>query len=261
MGGKLLWHPSGVECAPHVMEIHKNDKVKMMVDGGLMHRGVCTVQEEWAFRHPPHDLDIQVSKLKLLKANHLSQKYALEDRLLKYFPQQIKSTKERIAGYEKDLALYKQQSELEHAVESSEESKFAGMSVKGIYYTEKAKAGAAILEACKQMTSPEPQELGSYMGFPMLFSFDSFNKQYQITLRGSMSHTVTLGTDIYGNITRLNNILAEIPKKLEYCKEQLKTLHQQMETARQQVDVPFEKEESCKQSLHGLQAEYFTQYG
>lgn len=192
------------------------------------------------------DLDIQVSKLKLLKANHLSQKYALEDRLLKYFPQQIKSTKERIAGYEKDLALYRQQSELEHAVESSEDSKFAGMSVKGIYYTEKAKAGAAILEACKQMTSPEPQELGSYMGFPMLFSFDSFNKQYQITLRGSMSHTVTLGTDIYGNITRLNNILAEIPKKLEYCKEQLKTLHQQMETARQQVDVPFEKEEELQ---------------
>ena len=175
---------------------------------------------------------------------------------------------ERIAGYEKDLALYKQQSELEHAVESSEESKFAGMSVKGIYYTEKAKAGAAILEACKQMTSPEPQELGSYMGFPMLiqtnlinvlktrlgsymgfpmlFSFDSFNKQYQITLRGSMSHTVTLGMDIYGNITRLNNILAEIPKKLEYCREQLKTLHQQMETARQQVDVPFEKEEELQ---------------
>nr|WP_242835668.1 DEAD/DEAH box helicase family protein [Ruminiclostridium josui] len=192
------------------------------------------------------DLDIQVSKLKLLKANHLSQKYALEDRLLKYFPQQIKSTKERIAGYEKDLALYKQQSELEHAVDSSEDSKFAGMSVKGTYYTEKAKAGAAILEACKQMTSPEPQELGSYMGFPMLFSFDSFNKQYQITLRGSMSHTVTLGTDIYGNITRLNNILAEIPKKLEYCKEQLKTLHQQIETARQQVDVPFEKEEELQ---------------
>jgi hypothetical protein len=192
------------------------------------------------------DLDIQVSKLKLLKANHLSQRYALEDRLLKYFPQQIKSTMERIAGYEKDLALYRQQSELEHAVESSEESKFAGMSVKGIYYTEKSKAGAAILEACKQMTSPEPQELGSYMGFPMLFSFDSFNKQYQITLRGSMSHTVTLGTDIYGNITRLNNILAEIPKKLEYCKEQLKTLHQQMETARQQVDVPFEKEEELQ---------------
>ncbi|WP_227767720.1 hypothetical protein [Zhaonella formicivorans] len=107
------------------------------------------------------------------------------------------------------------------------------MTVKDIDYTEKAKAGVAILEACKLMTSPEPQELGSYMGFSMLFSFDGFNKQYQITLRGALSHTVTLGTDIHGNITRLNNALAEIPKKLEYCREQLKTLHQQMETARE----------------------------
>jgi N12 class adenine-specific DNA methylase len=192
------------------------------------------------------DLDIQVSKLKLLKANHLSQKYALEDRLLKHYPQQIKSTEERIARYEKDLALYEKHSVLESAKDGTDDSKFAGMVVKGVSYTEKAKAGAAILEACKMMTSPEPQELGSYMGFPMLFSFDGFNKQYQIFLRGSLSHTATLGTDIHGNITRLNNILAEIPKKLEYCKEQLKTLYQQMETAKLQVDIPFEKEEELQ---------------
>lgn len=192
------------------------------------------------------DLDIQVSKLKLLKANHLSQKYALEDRLLKHYPQQIKSTEERIARYEKDLALYEKHSVLESAKDGTDDSKFAGMVVKGVSYTEKAKAGAAILEACKMMTSPEPQELGSYMGFPMLFSFDGFNKQYQISLRGSLSHTATLGTDIHGNITRLNNILAEIPKKLEYCKEQLKTLYQQMETAKLQVDIPFEKEEELQ---------------
>lgn len=192
------------------------------------------------------DLDIQVSKLKLLKANHLSQRYALEDRLLKHFPQQIKSTKERIVSYEKDLALYKQQSGLENAGNSSEESKFIGMTLKGIYYSEKAKAGTAILEACKQMTSPEPQELGSYMGFPMLISFDSFYKQYQITLKGAISHTAILGADIHGNITRLNNVLAEIPKKLEYCKEQLKTIEQQVETAKQQVEIPFEKEEELQ---------------
>ncbi len=192
------------------------------------------------------DLDIQVSKLKLLKANHLSQKYALEDRLLKYYPQQIKSTEERIAGYEKDLALYERYRIGESMADGAEDSKFAGMTVKGIAYTEKTKAGAAILEACKLMTTPEPQEMGSYMGFPMLFSFDSFNKQYQITLRGAMSHTVSLGTDIHGNITRLNNALAEIPKKLEYCQEQLKTLKQQMETAKEQVDVPFEKEQELQ---------------
>ena len=192
------------------------------------------------------DLDIQVSKLKLLKANHLSQRYALEDRLLKQFPQQIKSTEERIAGYEKDLALYEQHSALEPVTDGAEDSKFAGMMVKNISYTEKAQAGAAILEACKLMTTPEPQELGSYMGFPMLFSFDGFNKQYQITLRGALSHTVSLGTDIHGNITRLNNALAEIPKKLEYCREQLSTLRQQMETAKKEIDVPFEKEQELQ---------------
>lgn len=192
------------------------------------------------------DLDIQVSKLKLLKANHLSQRYALEDRLLKHYPQQIKSTEERIAGYEKDLALYERHSASKSVEDGTEDSKFPGMTVKDVLYTEKAKAGAAILEACKLMTSPEPQEFGSYMGFYMLFSFDSFNKQYQITLRGALSHTVTLGTDIHGNITRLNNALAEIPKKLEYCREQLKTLRQQMETAKEQIDIPFEKEQELQ---------------
>ncbi|WP_034379000.1 DEAD/DEAH box helicase family protein [Dehalobacter sp. UNSWDHB] len=192
------------------------------------------------------DLDIQVSKLKLLKANHLSQRYALEDRLLKHYPQQIKTTEERIAGYEKDLALYEQHSVLEPTEGNTEDSQFAGMMVKNVAYTEKAKAGAAILEACKLMTSPEPQKLGSYMGFSMLFSFDSFHKQYQITLQGALSHTVSLGTDIYGNITRLNNALAEMPKKLEYCREQLNTLRQQMETAKEQIAIPFEKEQELQ---------------
>lgn len=191
-------------------------------------------------------LDIEVSKLKLLKANQLSQRYALEDRLFKYYPQQIKATEERIAGYEKDIALYEQHSILEPAGDKAEDSKFAGMTVNGITYTEKAKAGAAILEACKLMTSPEPQELGCYMGFPMLFSFDGFNKQYQISLRSALSHTVVLGTDIHGNITRLNNAMAEMPKKLEYYREQLKTLHQQIETAKVQIEVPFDKEQELQ---------------
>lgn len=192
------------------------------------------------------DLDIQVSKLKLLKANHLSQRYALEDRLLKHYPQQIKAAGERIAAYEKDLTIYDRHSALEPIADGGEDNKFPGMTVKGVAYTEKAQAGTAILEACKLMTSPEQQELGRYMGFPLLFSFDGFNKQYQITLRGAISHTVTLGTDVHGNITRLNNALAEIPKKLEYCREQLKTLSQQMETAKEQIDIPFEKEQELQ---------------
>ena len=192
------------------------------------------------------DLDIQVSKLKLLKANHLSQRYALEDRLLKHFPRQIKSAEERIAGYEKDIALYQRHSALETAGGNAEESKFVGMIIKGLSYTEKAKAGAAILEACNLITSPEPQEMGSYLGFPMLFSFDSFNKKYQITLQGALSHTVALGADVHGNITRLNNVLADIPLELEYCREQLKTLRQQMETAKKEIDIPFEKEQELQ---------------
>lgn len=201
------------------------------------------------------DLDIQVSKLKLLKANHLSQRYALEDRLLKHLPRQIKSTEERIVGYEKDIALYERHSALPPAVGVAEESKFAGMTVKDISYPEKAKAGAAILEACNLMTSPEPQEMGSYLGFSMLFSFDIFNKKYQITLQGALGHTVTLGADVHGNITRLNNALAEMPKKLEYCREQLKTLRQQMETAKKEIDIPFEKEQELQSKsvrLHEL---------
>ena len=192
------------------------------------------------------NLDIEVSKLKLLKANHLSQRYALEDRLYKHFPQQIESSEERISGYEKDIAQYERyrvKGDSDNGVNDSEENKFPGMTIKGTHYAEKAKAGEAILEACKLMRSAEPQELGNYMGFPMFFSFDSFNKQYQVTLRGALRHTISLGTDIHGNITRINNVLSEMPKKLEYCREQLNTIRSQMETARKQIDNPFEKEQ------------------
>ena len=194
------------------------------------------------------DLDIQVSKLKLLKANHLSQRYSLEDAVLQRLPKEIKLLQERISGFEKDLALLERQSKESSVVKESEngESRFAGMTVKGISYNERATAGTAILETCKAMTSPEPQKLGSYMGFPMFFSFDSFGKQYQITLQRAISHTVTLGTDVHGNITRLDNALADIPKKLEYCREQHKTLCQQMHTAKEEIKVPFEKEEELQ---------------
>ncbi len=186
------------------------------------------------------DLDIQVSKLKLLKANHLSQRYTLEDRLIHDFPQQIKAAGERIAGYERDLALFK-----EHRGDGDRE-KLAAMSIKGSYFEDKAKAGAAIIEACNGMTSPEPQELCSYMGFTLLFSFDSFYKQYQITFRGNLSHTVVLGTDVHGNLTRLNNALEDIPMKLEHCREQLITILQQLETAKEQIEIPFEKEQELQ---------------
>nr|WP_141235810.1 DEAD/DEAH box helicase family protein [Paenibacillus sp. 7541] len=187
------------------------------------------------------DLDIQVSKLKLLKANHLSQRYALEDRLLKVLPQQVKSTEDRIAGYEQDVALYLRSKSA--VPEGTDESKFPGMVIKDFTYTERAAAGAALLEACKGMTSSEPQEAGSYLGFSLWLSFDSFHKEYKATLRGALDHTISLGMDAGGNITRLNNMLADLPAKLEHSRQQLSTLLQQMETAKEQVEAPFEKEQ------------------
>ncbi|MEB3103036.1 helicase-related protein [Ferviditalea candida] len=190
------------------------------------------------------DLDIQVSKLKLLKANHLSQRYALEDRLLKLLPQQIKSTEERIAGYEQDAALYMRSKATEQ--EGAEESKFPGMVIKDFTYTERMAAGVALLEACKGMTSPDPQAAGSYLGFSLWLYFDSFHKEYKITLRGALGHTVTLGADTGGNMTRINNALSDLPAKLEHAREQLATLRQQMVTAKEQIEAPFEKEQELQ---------------
>ncbi len=189
------------------------------------------------------DLDIQVSKLKLLKANHLSQRYALEDRLLKLLPQQIKSTEERIAGYEQDVALYGRQG---GAKESGEEAAFAGMTVKEFMYKERASAGSALLDACKGMTSPDPQEIGHYQGFSLWLSFDSFNKEYKATLRGALGHTVSLGADAAGNLTRLNNALVALPEKLAYSQDQLVTLRKQMETAKMEIATPFKQEDELQ---------------
>jgi N12 class adenine-specific DNA methylase len=192
------------------------------------------------------DLDIQVSRLKMLKANHLSQKYALEDAVIKRFPHEIRSLEERIAGFERDWATVLRQQGVNETGDGKCDIQFTGMTMKGIPYTEKADAGASILETCHAMTSPEPQEMGNYMGFPMLFSFDSFYKHFEITLRGSISHTVVLGTDVHGNLIRLNNALAGIPEKLALCREQHKTLRQQMDTAKEQIEVPFEKEQELQ---------------
>ncbi|WP_445671143.1 DEAD/DEAH box helicase family protein [Paenibacillus sp. FSL K6-2524] len=190
------------------------------------------------------DLDIQVFKLKLLKANHLSQRYALEDRLLKMLPQQIKSTEERITGYEQDVALFMRAQTSEK--DNNDDSRFPGMTIKDYTYSERASAGAALLEACKGLTTPDPQEAGSYMGFSLWLSFDSFMKEYKVTLRGALGHTVTLGPDAGGNITRINNALSDLPGKLAYYHEQLSTLKQQMVTAKEQIEAPFKQEQELQ---------------
>ena len=160
------------------------------------------------------DLDIEVQRLKLLKANHLSQKYALEDKILKELPQKIASYEQRIAGYTADMARL-----AEHTHPDADG--FSPMEVEGTVCTDKKAAGSAILAACKAMTSPEPVPLGRYRGFDMELSFDSFGRIYRIALKGSLSYSTDLGTDIFGNIQRLDNVLGSMGERLTACKQEL----------------------------------------
>lgn len=191
------------------------------------------------------DLDIQVARLKLLKANHLSQRYAMEDNLNKTFPTQIRLTEERISGYEQDIARVN-----EYTVEDGE--KFSSMVVSGIQYDEKELAGKALLDACKRKTSPEPAEIGAYRGFTMMLSFDTFGKKFQLALKNVLSHSVDLGTDVFGNISRVDNVLTGLPEKLERCKRNLEDLHRQVETAKSEVDNPFAQEQELKEKIDRL---------
>jgi hypothetical protein len=185
------------------------------------------------------DLDIEVSRLKLLKASHLSQKYALEDQIIKEFPQKINSYKQRIAGLETDIAFIPTQTH-------PNADGFSPMILNGIEYTEKKEAGIKIIEACKAMTNPEPVMLGFYRGFSMDLSFDTFAKEYRITLRNTLSYTVPLGSDIYGNIQRLDNLFDSLPDKLTTVKELLENTLVQLDNAKVEVEKPFPREDELK---------------
>ncbi len=191
------------------------------------------------------DLDIDVARLKLLKANHLSQKYSLEDKILKEFPKQIAALEERIEGYGVDM-----QTVSEHPAGDSEH--FCGMVIKGKNYTEKKDAGEAIIAACKAMTKPEALEIGSYRGFGMELNFDPFSREYTITLKGKLRHTTALGTDIFGNIQRLDNLLDKMQEKKDKCVEQLEDTHTQLENAKIEVEKPFPHEEELKTKTERL---------
>ena len=188
------------------------------------------------------DLEIEVSRLKLVKANYLSQKYTLEDSLLKHYPKEIRLTEERIKGYEADIALYEQ-----HRSED-----FPGMLLCGMHYTEKKDAGTAILETCKAMTSPEAKEVGSYRGFTLLLSYDVLSKVFRMTLRGELSHTVELGSDIHGNIQRMENMFEALPVWLSACEKVLVTLKEQMENAKSEVEKPFAQEQELSEKTARL---------
>lgn len=185
------------------------------------------------------DLDIDVSRLKLLKANHLSQRYSLEDQILKEFPQKIKSLEQRIEGYRADIDQRKRNTE-------PNEDGFSPMFMPGGTVREKKAAGDAILGLCKSMTSPDPIPIGQYRGFDMELSFDTFSREYKITLIHQLRHTVTLGTDTFGNIQRLDNTLGAFEERMAACVEQLENTRVQLENAKAEVQKPFPQEEELK---------------
>ena len=191
------------------------------------------------------DLDIQVQKLRLLKSNYLSEKYELEDKIIKYYPITIARTKETIAGLEKDISLAK-----EHP--KPLDDTFVGIEVKGVSYSEKAEGGQKIIDVCKEMTSPDPVPLGKYRGFDLELSFDTFEKAYQVKIKGSLSRSISLGTDAIGNITRIDNAIEKIPERLEAKKQELTTLEQQFATAKAEVEKPFGKEEELTEKTNRL---------
>lgn len=180
-------------------------------------------------------LDADVAKLKLQKASHLSQRYSLEDKLMRDFPKEIKATEERIAGYEADMRTVV-------AGTHENEKGFSPMVILGETYTEKADAGKAILEICKRITNPEPRPLGFYRGLQTEIGFDTFGKEFFIILKGSLSHRVPLGQDANGIITRLDNAIEAMETKRKNCVEQLDNLHIQVENAKAEVATPFPDE-------------------
>ena len=181
------------------------------------------------------DLDIEVSKLKLLKANHLSQKYALEDAISKGFPKQIAETQARITGYGADIATVKGNTH-------PNADGFSPLTLAGVTYADKKEAGAALLTMCQTMLSPAATQVGSYRGLTLELAFDTFAREYRLTMIGQLRHTVTMGTDVFGNLQRMDNALEGLPIKEQACREQLSNLQTQLETAKAEVQKPFPRE-------------------
>ena len=189
------------------------------------------------------NLETEVNKLKMLRASFLSQKYELEDKVLKYYPKEIQQYEERIAGTTADIARRDKNTPAEG---------FPPMNVKGIAYTEKAQAGKALLEACSQMESTEPVSIGSYRGFGMELSYEAFSKEYQVSLKGALSHRVSLGTDVFGNITRLDNALNNLEQFLGSYRGALERTKEQMETAKTEAEKPFPRERELRKKSQRL---------
>ena len=184
------------------------------------------------------DLDVEVSKLKLMKADHQSKQYRLEDQLLKYFPEEIEKHKGFIQGFEADLETL--------AAHPHPEDGFAGMEIRGDTLTDKENAGAALLDACKEVKGSEPVQIGSYRGFTMSVEFSAWKQEYTLLLKGQMTHRASLGIDPRGNLTRIDNALSQMPQRLEATKAQLDNLYQQQTAAKEEVGKPFPYEDDLR---------------
>ena len=182
------------------------------------------------------DLDIEVAKLRLMKADYQSNQFKLEDQILKQYPEEIRQAQERAKGYRADMALLE--------AHPLPKDGFVGMAIKGKRIVDKEAAGKMLLEACR--LSPHDMELGEYRGMKMTVDYDSYRQEVKLILRGEMSHTVTMGTDVYGNLTRIENALANMPQKLEKAEERIAELERQTEQARAELGKPFAQEKALE---------------
>jgi hypothetical protein len=190
------------------------------------------------------NLDAEVSKLKLLKQSYLSQIYKLEDAIVKYYPVEIKKTEELIANIQKDIEVVK-----ENTIYNAEE-KFSPMIIKDKQFTEKESAGKMILEICKNKTDKDLEEIGTYRGMKMNLQIEF--GEYILKLKNNSSYIVKLGNDIFGNITRIDNTLADMERKLEKTKIELENLNKQFENAKVDVKIPFDKEQELEEKINRL---------
>lgn len=186
-------------------------------------------------------LDTDVAKLKLLKQSYLSEIYRLEDMIVKYYPNRIKELEDKVLGIEKDLNLVKNNTNIEN------EEKFSPMTLKGKQYNKKEMAGKTILEICKTKENSELEEIGEYRGMKLELQINVARQEFELFLKGRSEYKISLGNDIYGNITRIDNALSNIGKELEENKDELENTKKQFENAKIDVKMPFDKENELKE--------------
>ena len=185
------------------------------------------------------DLDLKLSKLKMLKSNFLSERYALEDKVIKFYPAEIKRYEAKIKGLEADIVTAN-----EHPKTVNDE--FAGIVIFGKEYFDKKKAGLALINACKAVTSNDTIHLGEYRGFKLDLLYDSFGRQYKVNIKGAMTHTAELGTDELGNFTRMNNVIDGLEKAIVIAKDRLAETEKQFEIAKTDMKKEFPQDEELK---------------